>query len=370
MVSVDFNAKPPVPEAPIDPYRLPRAPGLMDFQYQTLLGTAAWKLDNYLPTTTYNGLPMSNQYIYSRFTAEDGSTCCVTRPFTMYDSAGCALFSGQSDDKRLATNLEAMATAWRGELQRHVSDGHIGLMSMDGWQLPEPALGIKLTKDGRMVYVERDILRLDLEHVGPSMQWFAPAPGESMAWVTSFYRGTGTILGKRVEGWLGYDTMYLDVGKRWQDDAFVIRKGVQLAWTNVCNEYADGTRETGIFGGGYGRFGYALIANERGEVVGRSRTVRTRISEYEDGYPAVITFSFRDEDTDELQEWVWTAEPFGRIHLQDLVPSAAHKRDCEGVMVRRGETRDIKHNLGWLDYHADGRNDQLQHAPFAEEWKG
>jgi hypothetical protein len=142
--------------------------------------------------------------------------------------------------------------------------------------------------------------------VGPGLQWYTPWPRQRGAlYVARIFRASGTILGKSVEGFMGFDQYYFPPGFAYANDPFV--QDVELSYVVFGNEYADGTVEVGHMFFGHGRWGAAMVNSQDGPII-LTNALESEITQRDDrGYAAHILYRVQGE------EWEFVADPTARM---------------------------------------------------------
>ena len=178
----------------------------------------------------------------------------------------------------------------------------------------------------------------------PGIAWYSP--NEQGGWMFTSYitRVSGTVMGRKVEGFSEYATCWSAPGVSWP--ATYIERG--MVWLIVCNEYEDGTRDLCHIGYNRDDCQFAFMLTEKGPRM-VTRDVKLQIELDEGRYPKTLHYEIGGE------KWRWDGAPHGHIGH----PQVGIERGREGVAKRAGDTRKVKIAYGWVNFFADSRIDHL-----------
>lgn len=306
------------------------------FEWRTLVG--AWDAD---PASgshfeRYWDLHIDGSYPLCTVRDADGvAYSCVRRIANGGDSIGFVLQSN-SDGKDLRIDSRS-GEGYSGPVTQTFGDG---VHRLAGGK-PEAGRAFLLELERATArWTESGLLELDGRLIGPGLQWYTPWPQHGGAYYAArIYRARGTILGKAVDGFMGFDQYYFPPGFAYANDPFV--QDVELSYVVFGNEYDDSTIEVGHMFFGHGRWGAAMVNNEQGPII-LSTEVYSEISERDErGYAARIVYRVDRED------WEFVADPTAR--MPDFGEGVAKNPAQEGRFRRVGDTRGLVAWWGWTE---------------------
>ena len=187
-------------------------------------------------------------------------------------------------------------------------------------------------------WVEEGTFDLRGTLVGPGMQWYVPGPKAALAYVSTIYLLEGTIFGRPCRGLIGFDQIYMYAGGEvYRTLDPLIEDGLEHLWYTWATCYQDGSFDAGHFMLGNDRFGFGILANEKGEV--RATTdVDGEVTFAEDGYWQTGA-QFRMGDV----EYEFLADPRGRMPDLGPIPNP----QVDGRWRRVGDTREPDVWFAW-----------------------
>ena len=260
---------------------------------------------------------------------------CVRRIANGGDSGGFILQSN-ADGKDLRID-PACGAAYSGPVAQTFDEGTHRLTggdtTLDG--------GFLLALDRQSVHwKESELLELEGRLIGPGLQWYTPWPQHGGAFYAArIYRTQGSILGKKVDGFMGFDQYYFPPGFAYGNDPFV--QDVELSYIVFGNEYDDATIEVGHMFHGHDRWGAAMVNNEQGPIILSSDVQAEITARDERGYARNIHYRVQGED------WEFTADPTAR--MPDFGEGVAKNPGQEGLFRRTGEKREIVAWWAWTE---------------------
>jgi len=174
--------------------------------------------------------------------------------------------------------------------------------------------------------------------LGPGMQWYVPGRRAALAYVSTIYLLEGSIFGRHCRGFIGLDQIYMYAGGEvYQTLDPLIEDGLEYLWYTWATTYRDGSFEAGHFMLGNERFGFAIVADETGEV--RATTdVDGEVSFADDGYwqtGARLRMG--------SVEYEFLADPRGRMPDLGPIPNP----QVDGRWRRVGDTREPDVWFAW-----------------------
>lgn len=312
-----------------------------DFNHQAVLSAVEIDFADMLPTFRYHNLVQDGTYIYGGFADEEGHRYTVLRKVSGELSAGLVL--NASDGTNLAPHPRAADTMRGGTLRYHADDSgfRIRPSSVKG-SIGEP-FSLEFTRE-RTVWDEGSVMHVEGRLVGDcGLQWYDPCRDGGNLYVSHIHRASGTLLGKRVEGFFAVDQQHLPPGTVWRQTEYFQR--LEIAWFTMGVEYDDGTIEVGQLCHGGDDWGFAIMANQDGPFK-LTRDI-TGTPSFGDEFPTRVDYVIDGE------KWVWQA------HADGVMPGYAadpHYRPADGFCTREGETRSVVASFGWIDCFNDGRS--------------
>ena len=320
-----------------------------NFHHAVLADRLVSDLEHFWPETAYMGLAYQAAWIWGAVYDAEGHPFVFTRELPPFATNGLTLF-GKRSDSGLEISPEAMQT-YRGTVVTERAGDAIEWRSADQVFLGTPSMQITKTRD-HFSWKEAGILDLSGATQTAGYQWYDPPPAPQ-AYVATYQKVHGTVLGRPVSGWLGFDVLWLEPGRNYGRSPMA--RGLVLSWAAFATEYDNGTIETGAIVKGFENFDFAVIADNRGGKILGAR-VRARYEQFDDGYPKRFDFRFVDTVSGTPQHWVWKAVPgTALVDIPKFNPAVPRYRGSEGVMTRADEKRRVVSSVSWPDFYDDGR---------------
>ena len=203
-----------------------------------------------------------------------------------------------------------------------------------------------------MIWREGDLLDLRAQGATTGYQIYEPTHSQGLFNFT--LKLEGTIVGVPVEGWMGFNSHFQKPGVNYRISEMVIGKQL-LVRMDIANTFADGSWEAGPIMVGRDGMGVACITDSNGKV-SFSRDVKCAFELDEDDFPRRLTFTYRDAVTGEEVTRIWEQKPAARMTDQPkMAPHLRYKRSAEGICLRKGENRELRHGSAWPEFQADER---------------
>jgi hypothetical protein len=319
------------------------------FDHKVLLGHYEQKIEDFLPTSTPFGLGQ-NGWLYGTLRDEDDNIYVILRTLSGAEWTGNLRLQTNRDHEQIEMRPETFRT-YKGEILIEHDAESVTWRSGTSPSLsgaPEAKDAIfdfeyRQTLDGA-TWREGDIVDLRAKLMRPGMQWYDPSLEMHGFYGLNVHQAEGTILGKRVRGWYGYDFVNHPAGTRWGTAPYFTR--IEVAYHSFANEYDDGSVEVGMIC--YGNEGWTFAIGSDGENPLFCETkVDAQIVQKANGYPSEILYTFGD------WRWHWQADPRGE--LADHEPDGFPYRASEGRSQRVGDPRRIVSAHAWIDFFDDGR---------------
>lgn len=113
------------------------------------------------------------------------------------------------------------------------------------YALGEASHEIEVSGD-KFRWKEKGLVNVEGRMIPKAVQIYSPGPvaGDGFAYVSQYIRVRGECMGKKVDGWLGYDSIYFAAGVNYVASVLGSRgkrPGINCAWPSFANEYEDGS---------------------------------------------------------------------------------------------------------------------------------
>ena len=357
-------------EAGVPPLRPYLPTGFADFKHRCVADVFPRDHRYMWPETTFRDLPMEAGWIWGSLYDEEGNVHIVLRPVQTYVATVLAIFHNRGADAcKIA--MESMM-GWRGPISIDKLDKGYRWKSADYGFLGTSSFTITL-EDDRFAWFEKDLVDIQGKLVPMAMQYYDPMPKpmHGQAYVAQLIRAQGTVLGKKVEGWIGWDFEFLAPGQVYRTSPMSMREneeGVALTWCEFANEYVDGSWEIGWCAVGLENWGFAAGFDSTGaawsgQVLGAEFEFQpaTDVGRFPKRYRVRVYNTTRGRE----EVYEWNAAP--RTNLVDIprvFPELATYLSCEGRMQRVGDTRKVKRSVGYPDFYSDAK----RHAAYQAQW--
>ena len=310
---------------------------ICEFGHQVVIGAFEPSLEGSFPTVTYFGLVQDATYIYGSFRDADGHLYTPMRHVQPNFSLPSVLQTTLDGGDLLP---HPKGIGFTGQVNQRIDGNvHIAESSPRG-----KAFSVRRRLDG-VTWIEGDVISVEGRRIGPGMQWYDPGRAYGGLYLSHIHHAKGTILGKEVEGFFGWDQLYTPAGHCWHKSPYI--EGLEVAWHTPANLYDDGTFEVGQICYGQENYNYAMICNEQGPVI-MTTDVSAEIEFNERGFPEKVHYLIDGE------AWDWVGAENGEMPFYAKRPPIYRPR--EGVCTRVGETRKVLCSFGWIDTFNDGRH--------------
>lgn len=203
---------------------------------------------------------------------------------------------------------------------------------------------------------EKGLVDVEGTMVPKAVQIYSPGPtaDDGFAYVSQYIRAQGECMGKKVEGWLGYDAIYFAAGISYVTSVLGSRDkrpGINCAWPSFANEYEDGSYECGYLGAGLEDWQFYISVDDKGNV-GRGHVVNMEMDLKPNKYPQQLRLKVWDEVKGQQENWQWDTLPgTDLVDIPKLFPDIPVYWASESFMRRTDEKRKIKRSLGWPDFY-------------------
>ncbi len=329
-----------------------------DFRHRAFVDCLDLDLEHLRSTFMFRDLPFWTHWIWSVQYDAKGDCYPTVRGLGVNTAAPFMLQTNRGSD---ACHIaKESAQAYQGMMKIDPTKSGVLWRSMDYAVRPEPSMKVEIS-GSKFSWREGDFFELSGKLRPYMTQWYTPGAksGEGEACVSIWIRTTGTILGERVDGWVGIDSMYMPAGETYHTSSMGHLEsgpGTVIVWTQCANEYEDGTYENACLAAGLENWG--LAAGIDNGVMWQGRCLRATFENNPQGFPRQIQVDVLNETLGREDKWVFTHAP--RTDLVDLpalmADTASPYISCEGVWRRVGDTRKIKRSSGWPDYYPDDRH--------------
>jgi len=314
---------------------------------ETVVGAYRPRVTELRPWDDKLGMQQESVYVYGGFVDEDGQQYAVERKFIGPMTGGLWLMKATGDE--IALDPGAFATT-RGEIKREFTDErarwHGQLMSVtsaSGEVIPDAGLDLTITDDD-IRWTEGDLVDVRGTLVGPGAQFNLPSTAEPMLYLSHMYAVTGTVRGKKVEGFVWNDYCYWPHGRDWKEYRFF--RELQHGWLVFVNRYDDGSVEWGHLC--HGREGMRFgVVHDADHVVTSSTDPTFHATLDDEQYVPRATFDLGDGDV-----WQWTGPAASRLTAFSNARPGGYRAQL-GRVQRAGDTRRIVNEFSWLECFAE-----------------
>lgn len=312
-----------------------------DFGGRCLIGECTFDAELLMPTTRYFGLAKVGSYLYGTWRDSDGNLLRALRGVTSAESTMRSVFVA-GPGSQLQRDEGAVDALWSGST----------VIECDGERVCFRSVGADATpfefvhRPDSCSWTDGEVLSVSGTMLGPGIQWYNTWPEGACFSATGKYRSRGTVLGRRVEGFVGHEIHYFSPGSDWMDSPF--GRGREICWQQLANEYDDGTTIQATFAYGADGWGFAMLHDEQGTFYATT-DVTAEATVRENGYPETIRYRFLD------QSWTWRIDPQGERAM--LFPGPM--RGADGTCQRDGDDRAVRYSMGNSDWWTDGRADRI-----------
>jgi hypothetical protein len=331
-----------------------------DFRAEMLVSLAQPDPHALVGDDGFLGLPLAEIVPYGTFRDDEGELYSIVRrqwPGAQDNTGKIIVFSTRGDNKNLTIDRAGKYAVGNASITRQLVGASLEMTSAATAE--GKASQLRWT-GSEISWTEEDLLEISGPLIGSGTQWYLPRPHDRMIYCSQFYFGEGTLLGRPIRGFIGFDQVYLPRGRRlYTDDPWVGEKsseGLELAWYTWGTRYTDGSWEVGQFAAGHGRSGVAFISTSNGAEVATT-DISVTVEPESDGY-WVLHVHF----TVEGEAWRFDPDPRGRMTSFGDLPNPQQ----EGWMHRPGEDRQPEVWWCWGEtYPAHG----IRRRPHLEAFK-
>lgn len=279
------------------------------------------------------GVPVSMHYVTGYLTSLDGSRTWMAMRSTMGGKARKLTLFELEEDGGFG-DPPARDDAYGGPVESGCRDGVWGEWRPNGSALIE-------TTETTIGWHEDDLLDVRGRLLGEPPRMFVPHHEAPFGYSLRWFAVEGTVGGVEVTGTACLDVVHLPHGVSLMVTPYLTVG--QIAWTEFCTEYDDGTFDCGALL--YGREGFCamLILAGDGRVLTTTEVSAQFASDGRDPeFPATVRYSGGGE------EWVVEAAPDGgRWPLRTDLPDG--HRIVRIVAKRVGDTRRVVRACGFVE---------------------
>jgi hypothetical protein len=327
---------------------------------QRVIGTAIPRdIPHYDWKVMFRDLPLSAHWIWGTFYDAERNIYAGTRELPPNVGNAAMIYSNRGADA-LHIAKECM-TAYRGPAKQEKTDKGFVFRSLDYGFLGESSMVVEMGEENFRWY-EKGVLEITGKPLPYATQWYQPGPvsGRGDAYVFQPIRVEGTLLGAKVDGWIGFDSFYMGSGENYQTSDLTAvgnEPGAIIIWCQFCNEYEDGSYECGAIGIGLRNWGVACGFNNKGESW-TGQVIRGTFLNSEEHFPRTVQAVIYNETTGKEEVWNYTVKPkTDLVDIPKLFPDFPSPYiSAEGVWRREGDKRKIKRSAGWPDYYPDDKH--------------
>lgn len=310
-----------------------------NFGYRSVVSSFEFDPADFYADRTYYGLGLLGAYFYSAFRDGEGNILAPMRKVTAEMGSGLQLQTNVGRDF-LETDMESFLATQRGVGIRWNWEGP-DIFSIRATGSPISAPVDIIVTPTTLSWSEGDLIDLHGERLGLGYQWYTPNldEGGGNYYASQIFHTRGLVLGREVEGIIGFDELYGPQGQVFGTSPCF--NGIELAWVAFANVYPDGAYEVGACCLGAQHWGFAVINTERGEHVAVT-DIEADVTLDQDLYTTRTVYHLPGED------WVFTAAP--RAQMRSLAAARGDKYHGQGGSVRRaGDDRTPTLSTAWIE---------------------
>jgi hypothetical protein len=340
---------------PLQEVNFKSLPDMTDFNHRVLLSPMRFSLDRFMLTQDFEGLSLSNAFLYGTLWDKEGNLYVIVRCIGPHMTDGFVINYNENGVGPMKLEMSSLPKTFRGHVLYEKSADSVRWYSADYALLGKSTFEYTQKESGA-TWREADVMSLTGKLCHPNLQWWDPSPRGASAYCTHMHRCSGTLFGKAVEGWYGNDLMFFQSGVSYPYSPLAAG-GVEYTWVTIGTEYDDGSWEIGYIAKGAENWSFAIIIDDKGQM-SYSTTVHSTMTRSADGYPDHMTFTWFDAATGRREDWDWQTYPnsTGKVAgTFKLLPTYNKFLSGEGLLRRVGDPRKIRYQIGWTDFHAGDR---------------
>lgn len=297
----------------------------------------------------YFGLVPEASFLYGKFVDSENEIFEPTRRIPANERvrgmAGLVHQSTLNDDDYLHINVEVSlgaATSYghRRRVDNSPDGGELATWKSAPWVSGNP-WSVTMTPT-TCTWHEEGVLHIEGTLLAPGLQWYIPGPDKGFYYMSQLYEATGTIEGREVRGFFGFDRDYMpEGGMLYISKDILVEEHLHNAWYTWATKYTDGTYDAGHFLLTNDRGSFAIFTNDEQEVT-RTNNLTGTVTTRDDGvWPAGIKFDVDGE------AWEFTPDPRGIMPDFMTADKALPTAQNEGTIKRVGETREPVLTMAW-----------------------
>jgi hypothetical protein len=309
-----------------------------NFDYRSVVSSYQFDVRDAYVDKMYFGLPLLGAYFYSSFVDSEGNTLAPMRKCTAEMSTGLQMQTNVGRDA-IEVEQDAFLRSQRGVGIRWSWE------SDDAFALRAAAtpfgdsVDIRVSNDA-IAWREGDMVDVEGRLLG-GYQWYTPTRDEGGGnyYASAMFRAKGVVLGREVDGIIGFDELYGPQGQVFQTGPMF--NAIELAWVSFANCYEDGEFEVGACCLGADHWGFSVIVDHDGERIAVT-DIEADVRLTDSLYVAEATYHLPGED--------WRFVAAERAEMRSLAAAREDKYHGQGGVIRRiGDERVPLLSRAWIE---------------------
>jgi hypothetical protein len=309
-----------------------------NFSYRSVVSTYDFDVRDAFVDKTYFGLPLLGAYFYSSFVDSEGNTLAPMRKCTAEMSSGLQMQTNV-ERENLEVDQDAYLRSQRGVGIRWAWDGDDAFTIRASKSPHGEDVDLRVTNDS-IAWREGDMVDVRGRLLG-GYQWYTPTRDEAGGnyYASAMFRAQGVVLGREVDGIIGFDELYGPQGQVFQTGPLF--NAIELAWVSFANCYENGDYEVGCCCLGAEHWGFSVINDQDGERIAVS-DIEADVTLTDTLYVAEATYHLPGED------WRFVANE--RAEMRSLAAAREDKYHGQGGVIRRvGDERVPVLSRAWIE---------------------
>ncbi len=281
------------------------------------------------------GVPLAMHYVTGLLRSDDGRSWMAMRSTFPVAARKLTLLERRAEESYHAVpNIDPYA----GAVEYGCRDGVWGDWQPDGSALIE-------STDGALGWHESGLLDVSGDLLGTPPRCAVVESDVPIVYSMRWFAVDGKVTGVPVSGTAVLASVHLPGGYQLTSSPYIAE--AQIAWAEFCNEFDDGTCESGLLVAG--RQGFSVLAVGRSDGSASTSTSVSLTVVTGSGVPDFPEFARFDTD-----RGVWEARPLraeGRWPIRSDLPGG--HRLVEARIGRVGEQRSVRRSSGWLETYQE-----------------
>jgi hypothetical protein len=309
-----------------------------NFVYRSVVSSYEFDVRDAYVDKTYFGLPLLGAYFYSSFVDSDGNTLAPMRKCTAEMSSGLQMQTNVGREN-LEVDQDAFLQSQRGVGVRWSWEDDTAFKLQAAATPFGAPVDIRVSNDS-IAWREGDMVDVEGGLLG-GYQWYTPTrdDGGGNYYASAMFRAKGVVLGREVEGIIGFDELYGPQGQVFQTGPMF--NAIELAWVSFANCYENGDFEVGACCLGAKHWGFAVIVDQDGERIAVT-DIEADVTLTDTDYVSEATYHLPGED------WRFVANE--RAEMRSLAAARDDKYHGQGGVIRRvSDDREPVLSRAWIE---------------------